>query len=96
LLPDVSKHNSWGINLGLSSIGGRIGNSERHVVRELTSILGSEKCNILVANALRLNGAMIANAHRADDGTYSDHGALTLSIGSYLFSIYMIMIRAIL
>ena len=24
---------------------------------------------------------MIGNAHRADDGTYSDHGALTLSVG---------------
>jgi len=51
------------------------------VVRELTSILGSEKCNIVVANALRLNGAMIAAAHRASDGTYSGHGALTLKVG---------------
>ena len=83
---DISKHSSWGVSLGLSSkdissIGGQISNSERHAVRELTSILGSNKCNIVVANALRLNGAMIANAHRADDGTYSDHGALTLSVG---------------
>jgi hypothetical protein len=85
-IQDISRHTSWGINLGLSSIdissiGGQIGDGERHVVRELTSILGSENCNIVVANALRLNGAMIAAAHRADDGTYSDHGALTLSVG---------------
>jgi len=83
---DISRHNSWGINLGLSSvdissIGGQIGNGERHVVRELTSILGSENCNIVVANALKLNGAMIAAAHRAEDGSYSDHGALTLRVG---------------
>ncbi len=78
---DMSKHSSWGVSLGLSSkdissIGGQVDSSERHAVRELTSILGSKKCNIVVANALRLNGAMIA-----DDGTYSDHGALTLSVG---------------
>lgn len=35
----------------------------------------------MVANALRLNGAMIAAAHRAEDGSYSDHGALTLRVG---------------
>ena len=51
------------------------------MVSELTGIMGSEKCQIVVANALRLNGAMIAAAHRSEDGTYSDHGALTLRVG---------------
>lgn len=58
-------------------------------MRELTSILGSEKCNIVVANALRLNGAMIAAAHRASDGTYSDHGALTLKVGELFVQPYI-------
>ncbi len=83
---DISKHNSWGANIGfsstdISSIGGQIGSSDKHIVRELTSILGTEKCLIVVANALRLNFAMIAAAHRAEDGSYSDHGALTLRVG---------------
>jgi len=83
---NISKQGGNGVNLGfspqdVSHVSGRINKSERHVVEEMTSILGKEKCHITVANALRLNGAMIAAAHRDENGNYSDHGALTLKVG---------------
>ena len=34
-----------------------------------------------ISGALRLNGGMIAAAHRAEDGSYSEHGRLTLRVG---------------
>ena len=51
------------------------------VREELNDFIGTEKANIVVANALRLNGGMIAAAHRAEDGSYSEHGRLTLRVG---------------
>ena len=85
-MQDLAKNDQWSASFGLSStdisgIGGQISKGERHAVRELSSIIGTEKANIVVANALRLNGGMIAAAHRAEDGSYSEHGRLTLRVG---------------
>ena len=83
---DISNSISRGANIGfstedVSNIGGNFANGERHAVSEITSILGEEKCYIVVANALRLNGAMIAAASRTENGELTDHGKLTLRVG---------------
>jgi hypothetical protein len=86
---DIEKHQSMGISLGLStdqndhlkSIGGSYSKGLREVVSKVTEIIGTEKIKIVVAHALHLNGAMIANAKTNDDGTYNDLGNLELTVG---------------
>ena len=86
---DIEKSHAMGINLGLStdkndklkSIGGSYSKGLREVVAEVTKIIGSENIKIVVAHALHLNGAMIANAKRNEDGSYTDLGRLELTAG---------------
>ncbi len=83
---DILKHEELGMGISFSgidmpSLSAKVGNSNTHIVKQLTSILGEEKCNIVVAHALHLNGAMIANASRSKSGEYTDHGKLTLTVG---------------
>ena len=86
---DIEKSQAMGINLGLSadqndklkSIGGSYSKGLREIVAEVTSIIGSENIKIVVAHALHLNGAMIANAKRNEDGSYTDLGKLELTAG---------------
>jgi hypothetical protein len=87
-IQDIERHSEHGAGLGLStsdisSLSANIGKRNKHMVSEITALLGSEKATIVVANALRLNGGMIAAAHRAEDGSYSDHGLLTLRVGEF-------------
>ncbi len=54
----------------------------RHVVERISAIIGDDSAHIVVANALRLNGAMIAAAQRDQEtGKYTDHGNLVLKVG---------------
>lgn len=68
---------------GLDSlnIGNQIQDRSRHVVESLTMLLGRESVHIVIAEALRMNGALIANADRDSDGKFTDHGNLTLKVG---------------
>ena len=87
---DIIENDSQGINLGVS--GSKLGlegfsggveksKGNRHVVERITAMIGEKSANIVVANALRLNGAMIANAQRNEDGSYTDHGNIALKVG---------------
>ena len=87
---DIIRNDSNGISLGVSGsklgIEGFSGGVEkskgnRHVVERITAMIGEESAHIVVANALRLNGAMIANAQRNEDGSYTDHGNIVLKVG---------------
>ena len=59
-------------------------NGDRHVVETLSSMIGKDSANIVIANALMLNGAMIANAERDERGQYTDHGNLVLKFGKLI------------
>ena len=83
---------SSGKNFGLSvgwgesvskSFGGsfELSNGKRNVVGKLTELVGHEDAKIIVAHALELNGAMIANAEIGKDGKYTDLGNLILTVG---------------
>jgi hypothetical protein len=82
------KYKSMGLGFskdGLKDIGLQFKDRQRnqHVVNQLSAILGTERANIVVANALRLTGAMIASAQMdTETGLYTDHGHLTLTVGS--------------
>jgi hypothetical protein len=86
-LQDIIEMEGKGINLGMgmsvlpSSIGGQLRNGKSHVVDKISSIVGREKAHIVVANALMLNGAIIANAQRDENGRYTDHGELAMKFG---------------
>lgn len=87
---DLSKSEQWNAGLGISTqdisnVNGQISKGMRHAVREISSILGTDRANIVVANALRLNGGMIAAAHRDENGAYTEHGKLTLRVGEFFF-----------
>ena len=83
---DLHTHSSWAASLGLSSVdissvSAKVTKGSKNIVNTITEILGSEKCNIIVAHALGLNGAMIAAASRAPDGSLTEHGLLTVKAG---------------
>jgi len=88
-LHNVLESDSKGGNLGiglqsrsLDAIGAQVQNRKRHVVDTITALLGSETATVVVANALRLNGAIIANAERdPNTGELTDHGHLTCQVG---------------
>ncbi len=85
---NVERYMSAGIGFDkqeLENLAFKLRNEQRdqHVVKQVSAILGREKVSIIVKNALRLNGAMIANAEiDPSSGTYTDHGNLTLMVGS--------------
>ena len=95
-LQDIIESKAWGVGVGigldgkdmpkLDNIKGSLQDRSMHVVESLSEILGSdpEKTKIVVANALRLNGAIVANAEKDENGNYTDHGNLVLTVG-YLF-----------
>ena len=95
-LQDIIESKAWGAGVGigldgkdmpkLDNIKGSLQDRSMHVVESLSEILGSdpEKTKIVVANALRLNGAIVANAEKDENGNYTDHGNLVLTVG-YLF-----------
>ena len=79
---------SFGLSIGWGksvskSFGGsfELSNGKRNVVGKLTELVGREDAKIIVAHALELNGAMIANAEIGKDGKYTDLGNLTLTVG---------------
>jgi hypothetical protein len=83
---DLIKHESLGANIGLttnslSGIGAEYSNGLSEMVSEITSIIGTENINIVVANALNLNGAMIANAQTDENGELTDLGNLEVLAG---------------
>jgi hypothetical protein len=86
-LQDIIEMEGKGVNLGMgmsvlpSSIGGQLRNGKRHVVDKISSIVGREKAHIVVANALMLNGAMMASAQRDENGRYTNHGDLVVKVG---------------
>ncbi|KIE04888.1 hypothetical protein NF27_FH00060, partial [Candidatus Jidaibacter acanthamoeba] len=87
-MQDIIENESFGVNLGISlsnlnlnGIGVEHSKRDAHVVKRLTAMLGETKAHIVVAHALRLNGAMIANAQVNEDGSFTDHGHLTLKVG---------------
>ena len=86
---DIVKSEGFGLGIGLSSdkvdklksLGGSYNKGLREIVSEISSIIAKEELEIIVANALVLNGAMIANAERNADGTLTDHGNLKIVAG---------------
>lgn len=58
------------------------------IVSQITQLIGVESATVVVARALHLNGAMIANAEIDASGQYTDKGNLTLEIGD-LFAKYL-------
>ncbi|MEQ9115693.1 MAG: hypothetical protein RLN62_02745 [Rickettsiales bacterium] len=91
-LIEVSKQDLKGANVAfnlgkfgdasfINQVGAEIKKGKSHAVSTLTRMLGSQEAHIVVANALRMNGAMIACAERDENGEYSDHGNLTLEVG---------------
>ncbi len=72
----------WG-NSVYKSYGGsfEVSSGKRNVVSKLTGLVGQEDANIIVAHALELNGAMIANAEVDEEGNYKDVGNLILTVG---------------
>ena len=93
-LQDIVEGKSWSASLGLSfdsvknlkgvngySIGGSDARHNKHVVARLSGLIGEEEARVVVAGALHLNGAMIAAAHKDENGIYTDHGNLVLKVG---------------
>ena len=93
-LQDIVEGKSWSASLGLSfdsvknlkgvngySIGGSDARHNKHVVARLSGLIGEEEARVVIAGALHLNGAMIAAAHKDENGIYTDHGNLVLKVG---------------
>lgn len=55
-----------------------IGDSEQRMVDNQTSIIGTEKVTITVADTLHNKGALIANATQSEDGILEDQGNLSI------------------
>jgi hypothetical protein len=77
---------SFGLSIGWGSTPSTGGSFElskgnKNMVTELTELIGHERAVVVVAHALQLNGAMIANAQKDEDGKYTDLGHLTLTVG---------------
>ncbi|MEM6338440.1 MAG: hypothetical protein AAF673_00745 [Pseudomonadota bacterium] len=85
-LQDILEIEGKGVNLGVGlkvlpdSIGARLRNGKRHVVENLSSMIGTKEANIIIANSLMLNGAIFANAERDENGRYTDHGNLVVKM----------------
>ncbi len=76
-----SKNSSFGVNVNQSnaaSMNGSRGNSDRTFTDNLTTILGTEGVRIHSDTGTVVEGALIANATRNQDGTLTDHGNLTV------------------
>ena len=85
---EESSGKSFGLSIGWGkkvshSLGGsfELSNGKRNVVGKLTELIGYKDATVIVAHALELNGAMIANAQIGDDGKYTDLGNLVLTVG---------------
>ncbi|MBY0580077.1 MAG: hemagglutinin repeat-containing protein [Rickettsiales bacterium] len=85
---EESSGKSFGLSTGWGkkvshSLGGsfELSNGKRNVVGKLTELIGYKDATVIVAHALELNGAMIANAQIGDDGKYTDLGNLVLTVG---------------
>ncbi len=64
------------INELFKGFGANIQRGDTKWVDEMSRILGKEKVEIVVAGVLQIAGAMIANAERNPDGSFTDHGKL--------------------
>ncbi|WPX97402.1 hemagglutinin repeat-containing protein [Candidatus Bandiella euplotis] len=72
----------WGNSVSKNYGGSfEVSSGKRNVVSKLTRLVGQEDTNIIVAHALELNGAMIANAEVDEEGNYKDVGNLILTVG---------------
>lgn len=83
---DYITSNSFGINVGTDSIGGSIGKYDSARVREISTMIATnpELGLKIKARMLELNGAMIASAAVAEDGSLTDLGNLTLMVGTFI------------
>jgi hypothetical protein len=87
---------SFGLTIGLSEellkklpgIRGGLEKEKGHMVNSLARIIGEDETKIVVANALHLSGAMIANAKVNEKGELEDQGKLSLQVGEF-FSRYI-------
>ena len=70
------------------SIGGSDARHNKHVVARLSGLIGEEEASVVIAGALHLNGAMIAAAHKDENGVYTDHGNLVLKVGELFWQHY--------
>ncbi|WP_039458705.1 hypothetical protein [Candidatus Jidaibacter acanthamoebae] len=64
------------INTALTGGGGYYGRSETKWVEEIAGIIGKEKLELVINETLKIAGAVIANAERNENGTYTDKGKL--------------------
>ncbi len=70
-----------GLAKSLTGGSGGMSSYKRKVVSEMTALLGIGKANIVVRGLAKVVGAMIANAEKNPDGTYTDKGNLQLKMG---------------
>lgn len=93
---DVIKNKEWSASVGLSNqvihklthLSGNYKEADGLLVDQITRLVGKESATIIVAGALHLHGAMIANAEINEQGGYTDKGKLTLEVGD-LFIKYL-------
>ena len=63
------------------SIGGSDARHNKHVVARLSGLIGEEEARVVIAGALHLNGAMIAAAHKDENGFILTTATLVLKVG---------------
>jgi hypothetical protein len=86
---DIIKNKEWAASVGvsnnvvniLSNFAGKYQKEDGLLVDEITRLVGTEVATVVVASALHLHGAMIANAEIDEHGQYTDKGKLTLDVG---------------
>ncbi|MBA8667876.1 hypothetical protein H1Q59_08235, partial [Holosporaceae bacterium 'Namur'] len=64
------------IDTVLTGGGGYYGRSETKWIEEIAGIIGKEKLELVINETLKIAGAVIANAERNENGTYTDKGKL--------------------
>jgi hypothetical protein len=65
----------------LQGLSGEYGRGKGAWVRELTGIVGHDKVEVVVRGTLEMVGAIIANAERNSDGSYTDKGKAYVEAG---------------
>jgi hypothetical protein len=86
---DIVRNKDWSAASGilhdtqkiLKSLAGSYSKEKGSVVDQVTKLVGKDVAKIVVARALHLHGAMIANAEKNEKGEYTDKGKLTLEVG---------------
>jgi hypothetical protein len=91
---NLNKSKNFGFSLGagvdkelearLSNIGFNYGNGERAWIDDIARLIGREKVEIIVAETIKIMGAVIANAERNADGSYTDKGKLYIKAAELL------------